>query len=181
MAEEKLPAVGISGNRNVSWNIIGKTVNHGHFEKTRDLRLTSQNCYDSAVTEKKESRLKMDMAIKAPRPTRLSHFEWKPKSKTLRITLDSGSRRKVEWVGLASLMGLKLIPEMKAAVLWASRFRSPTAQRAITGGGWPFGHKKLPVHHFCVGEASGTKETQYGVNDCDQPMMKTIPTRNQQR
>lgn len=37
------------------------------------------------------------MDLKAPRPTRKSVFEWKPNSKTLRITKNIGEARKAHW------------------------------------------------------------------------------------
>jgi hypothetical protein len=37
---------------------------------------------------------------KAPRPTRKSYFEWKPHSKTLRITKSLGVARQAQWVSL---------------------------------------------------------------------------------
>ena len=40
------------------------------------------------------------MAISEPRPTRSCTFKWKPISRTLSITLEHGSRRRVSWIGL---------------------------------------------------------------------------------
>ncbi len=47
------------------------------------------------------------MAKNELRPTRSCHFIWKPISKTLRITLEHGSRRVVSWVGLETKVGLR--------------------------------------------------------------------------
>jgi hypothetical protein len=47
------------------------------------------------------------LALNEPSPTRSFHFEWKPNSRTLRITLDQESRRKVSWVGLKEGVGPK--------------------------------------------------------------------------
>jgi hypothetical protein len=47
------------------------------------------------------------MATHEPRPTRFCDFKWKPRSKTLCIQLEHGSRRKVTWIGLETDMGLK--------------------------------------------------------------------------
>jgi hypothetical protein len=50
---------------------------------------------------------KSKMASNEPRPTRSFHFEWKPRSRTLRISLDQSSRRQVCWMGLEEGVGLK--------------------------------------------------------------------------
>ena len=50
---------------------------------------------------------KSKMALNEPRPTRSFHFEWKPSSRTIRISLDQGSRRQVRWMGLKEGVGLK--------------------------------------------------------------------------
>ncbi len=42
------------------------------------------------------------MALNELRPTRTCHFVWKPISKTIRIMVDSGSRKHVTWAGLES-------------------------------------------------------------------------------
>ncbi len=42
-----------------------------------------------------------------PRPTQLFHFEGKPSPKMLRITMDQGLHRKVEWAGLDTVIGPK--------------------------------------------------------------------------
>ena len=47
------------------------------------------------------------MAKNEPHTTRSCHFIWKSISKTLRITLERGSRRAISWVGLETELGLK--------------------------------------------------------------------------
>jgi hypothetical protein len=47
------------------------------------------------------------LVLQEPRPTRSFHFEWKPKSRTLRIMLDQMSRREVSWVDLEEGVGPK--------------------------------------------------------------------------
>jgi hypothetical protein len=50
---------------------------------------------------------KSKMAPTEPRPTRSFHFEWKPRSRTIRISLDPSSRRQVSWMGLRDGIGLQ--------------------------------------------------------------------------
>ncbi len=45
------------------------------------------------------------MASSEPRPTRYCFFKWKPVSRTLKITLENGTRRRVAWNGLESKIG----------------------------------------------------------------------------
>lgn len=47
------------------------------------------------------------MAKNEPCPTRFCHFEWKPISKTIHITLDQVSHRQVKWAGLEAGVGPK--------------------------------------------------------------------------
>lgn len=47
-----------------------------------------------------DSRLRVPMARKEPRPTRFCNFVWKPNNKTLCITLGQHNRRSVKWVGV---------------------------------------------------------------------------------
>ncbi len=75
MTEEKLPAVGISGIRNASWNQNQQGRNSRPFRKNA----RSEHQPSKPVKEKRESRTRADMAINSSRPTRLSHFVWKPK------------------------------------------------------------------------------------------------------
>ncbi len=47
------------------------------------------------------------LALNEPRPTRQTHFKWKPNSRTLRVMLDHGSRRQVSWVDVQEVAGPK--------------------------------------------------------------------------
>jgi hypothetical protein len=102
------------------------------------------------------------MDNKAPHPTRLSHFAWKPKSKTLRITLNEGSCREVKWTSLGSHNGPKIFKESNKAPSGPpptpnisetqqakTREKGNLAQSARV--------KSNLGSHFCIGEASGTK------------------------
>uniref|UniRef100_A0A2N9IQJ9 Endonuclease/exonuclease/phosphatase domain-containing protein n=1 Tax=Fagus sylvatica TaxID=28930 RepID=A0A2N9IQJ9_FAGSY len=112
--------------------------------------------------EKRDFRQHVLMDNKAPRPTRLSHFAWKPKSKTLRITLNEGSCREVKWTSLGSHNGPKIFKESNKAPSGPpptpnisetqqakTREKGNLAQSARV--------KSNLGSHFCIGEASGTK------------------------
>ena len=113
----------------------------------------------------KDHRVKRDMVIKAPRPTRLSHFVWKPKSNTLRITVNPGSRRIVEWVGLRASNGLKLSEEQNNGPLDSEAQQPISVNKEGVAG--PLDTKTSLVRQFCVGEASGTKEITTESMHCD--------------
>lgn len=55
------------------------------------------------VNESNKPRVELSRA--EPRPTRHFDFTWKPNNKTLRITLQEGSKREAQWVGLSSSRG----------------------------------------------------------------------------
>jgi hypothetical protein len=55
----------------------------------------------------RNSNKRVELATNAPRPTRSFYFEWKPKSYTIQITLDAGSRRRAKWVGLKTKDAVK--------------------------------------------------------------------------
>jgi hypothetical protein len=48
---------------------------------------------------------RVEMSLDEPRPTRLFDFVWKPRNKTLRITVNEGSKREAKWVGLSTPLG----------------------------------------------------------------------------
>ena len=50
---------------------------------------------------------KSKMSLNEPCTIRSFHFEWKPSSRTIRISLDQGSRRQVRWLDLKEEVGLK--------------------------------------------------------------------------
>lgn len=111
--------------------------------------------------EKREFRQRVLMDSKAPRPTRLSHFIWKPISKTLRITLTAGSRKVVKWIGPDSYNGPKIIKEnVKASNGPLPTHNNSEAQQAETKNKGslvqPFGAKSNLGSHYFMGEASGT-------------------------
>ena len=113
----------------------------------------------------KDHRVKRDMVIKAPRPTRLSHFVWKPKSNTLRITVNPGSRRIVEWVGLRASNGLKLSEVQNNGPLDSEAQQPISVNKEGVAG--PLDTKTSLVQQFCVGEASGTKDITTESMPCD--------------
>ena len=157
MTEEKLSAVGISGIRNASWNQNQQGHNSRLFQKNARSAHQPSKPVTIPVKEKRESRTRADMAINSPRPTRLSHFVWKPKSRTLRITVDLGSRRVVEWIGLESSNGPKIIPEEWFSGPLVSEAQQPNIlHKGVVEG--PIDTNKTSFKQFCVGEASGTKE-----------------------
>ncbi len=55
----------------------------------------------------RNSNKRVELATNAPRPSRSFYFEWKPKSYTIQITLDAGSRRRAKWVGLKTKDAVK--------------------------------------------------------------------------
>jgi hypothetical protein len=58
---------------------------------------------------RRDSRPHVNMARNEPRPTRQFHFEWKTFPKMIRIILIQGQRRKVEWTGLDTMVGPKVL------------------------------------------------------------------------
>uniref|UniRef100_A0A2N9G2D1 Reverse transcriptase domain-containing protein n=1 Tax=Fagus sylvatica TaxID=28930 RepID=A0A2N9G2D1_FAGSY len=101
------------GSCNVSWNQNRQDRKSWAFRKNAGFAPKLTKTVTISDTEKK-SRIKVDMATKAPRLTRLSHFEWKPKSTTL-LSVDQ----------------------------WAFKLRSPTAQCVEQrGGGGSFGQQE---------------------------------------
>ncbi len=167
-SEEKLPAAGHAGNRNTHWRHSRQERNSRPFRNSARFAPILPKTDTIRVNEKRESWNHVELANNTPRPTRLSKFEWKPKSKTLRITLDSGSRRKVEWVGLASITGPKIIRDEglpSCGPLIAEAQEPSVLYTGMVDG--PITTKELPVHHFYVGEASGTKDTRMESKICD--------------
>jgi hypothetical protein len=162
VAEEKLPAVGAYRICNVSWNQNRQDRKSWAFRKNAGFAPKLTKTVTISDTEKK-SRIKVDMATKAPRPTRLSHFEWKPKSTTLRITVNSESSRIVEWVGLGASNGLKLV--LTNGPLNSEAQQPNVLNKEVVEG--PLDNKKSSVRQFCVGEASGTKESDTESTPCD--------------
>jgi hypothetical protein len=136
MMEEKPPAVEITGIRNISWNHNHQGRNSRWFRKNTRSAPKPSITVTSQPKEKRESRPRMDMAIKTPRPTRISQFEWKPKSRALRITVDSGSRKKVEWIGLETSIGPNLHPEEPVSGLVGSEAQQPIY--CTKGAWWPY-------------------------------------------
>uniref|UniRef100_A0A2N9F2D7 Reverse transcriptase domain-containing protein n=1 Tax=Fagus sylvatica TaxID=28930 RepID=A0A2N9F2D7_FAGSY len=148
------------GRRGAGWSLF-------EFQGSRPLLPKSVT---NPVTEMKDTRLKMDMAIKAPRPTRLSHFVWKPKAKTLRITVKLGSRRIVEWVDIGAsngvANGLKLASDVQTSGPLDSEAQQPI-KMTNEGVDGLLDTKKPSVSQFYVGEASGTKEINMESTICD--------------
>jgi hypothetical protein len=78
-------------------------------------------------------------------------------ARTLRITVDSGSCRVVEWIGLESSNGPKIIPEERSGGPLVSEAQQPNIlHKGVVEG--PIDTNKTSFKQFCVGEASGTKE-----------------------
>ena len=82
------------------------------FRKSRETRRfkSVSNLIPSVTSLKvrsQSSNSRVELAPNEPHPTRSFYFEWKPKSKTIQISLDPRSRRQAKWVGLDSDDGFK--------------------------------------------------------------------------
>ena len=119
--------------------------------------------------ENRDSRLRVPMASKKPRPTRFCNFVWKPKNKTLHITLGQDNRRSVKWAGVngPTLLQSKMIKSkvgphvdisswVEAQVLEASR------QDKVVDG-----PSNIETHQMCVGETSHSKLDSLESERCD--------------
>jgi hypothetical protein len=160
--DEKLPAVEPHGKRNVQW------------VQTRQQRKSwNRNPARSAIPpktvmlpekENSKSRAPAVMNPETPRPTRNTHFEWKPKSKTLRITLNSGSCRTVEWVGLVSNKGPT--PLTKAPPNSGPKLSETNQPKRDLEG--PPGTEPTSANQIYIGESSGTKDEELESTPCDE-------------
>ena len=153
-AEKNLPAVEPHGKRNGQW------VQTWQQRKSRNRNPARSAIPPKIVTlpekENSKSRALAVMNPETSRPTRNTHFVWKPKSKTLRITLNSGSRRTVEWVGLASNKGptsLTKTPPNSGPKLSETN----QSKRDLEG---PPDTEPILTNRIYIGESSGTKDEE---------------------
>uniref|UniRef100_A0A2N9H3D8 Reverse transcriptase domain-containing protein n=1 Tax=Fagus sylvatica TaxID=28930 RepID=A0A2N9H3D8_FAGSY len=99
---QQLSAVPASSGR---VSVDGVTAERAGSSRTKSRKSRTKSVSDSipSVMENGKSKL----AINESRPIRAFHFEWKLKSRTLRISLNHGYRRKVNWVGFNEGVGPK--------------------------------------------------------------------------
>ena len=97
-------AVGISKSRNHRDSYRG-TRNLG--KAVVDMSKTLQGSKPSATPEIRNSTPRVELSWVEPRPTHFSVFKWNPAGKTIRITIQEGLRREVQWIGLANSSGPK--------------------------------------------------------------------------
>jgi hypothetical protein len=92
-------AVGISKSRNMRDSYRGMHPRKAVMDTSKNLQ---------AVTpEIRTGTPRVELSRVEPRPTHLSVFKWNPAGKTIRITIQEGLRRKVQWVGLSNSSGPK--------------------------------------------------------------------------
>ena len=97
-------AVGISKSRNHR-DLYRGTRNLG--KAVVDMSKTLQGSKPSATPEIRNSTPRVELSRVLPRPTHFSVFKWNSAGKTIRITIQEGLRREVQWVGLANSSGPK--------------------------------------------------------------------------
>jgi hypothetical protein len=111
----------------------------------------------------RDSRSRIILAKKEPRPPRAFHFVWKPKAKTLHITI--GSRREVEWVWLESHFRPKAASGPHSLKL---QLEAQQAEMGVMGSLEVMkGDKAHLVGHCCLGESSGTKLGSPELSSCN--------------
>uniref|UniRef100_A0A2N9IZD1 Reverse transcriptase domain-containing protein n=1 Tax=Fagus sylvatica TaxID=28930 RepID=A0A2N9IZD1_FAGSY len=109
---QQLSAVPASSGR---VSVDGVTAERAGSSRTKSRKSRTKSVSDSipSVMENGKSKL----ALNESRPIRAFHFEWKLKSRTLRISLNHGYRRKVNWVGFNEGVGPKAQKEEAGLIL----------------------------------------------------------------
>jgi hypothetical protein len=162
MTAEKPPVVEPHGKRNAQWVQTRQQRKPRNNNPTRSAILPKS----VMIPEKENSESRVPAAKKSitPRPTRSTKFEWKPKSRTIRITLNMGSRRTVEWVGLETPKGPIIYNE--ASIISGPKVsENNQTQRELVG---PSGTEPTLVNRIYIGESSGTKDEDMESTPCDE-------------
>ena len=167
IVEVRRPAVGLMEDSN------GAKRHFWNSQKSRKIKENERYVPNIPITDtnrelgKSKSRSFIHMAKTEPRPTRSFHFEWRPKSKTLRINLKNGTWKEVEWVGLKPK---QLLEPSKILNRPLSHNLSSEAQKDVFGLQVmldKLSGPKASLNQYCVGEPSGTKGGSTGQITCD--------------
>jgi hypothetical protein len=110
---QQLSAVPASSGRVSVDGVTAERAGSSRTKSRKSRRTKSVSDSIPSVMENGKSKL----ALNESRPTRAFHFEWKPNSRTLRISLNHGYRRKVNWVGFNEGVGPKAQKEEAGLIL----------------------------------------------------------------
>ncbi len=109
------------------------------------------------------------MANKEPQLTRFCNFVWRPKNKTLRITLGQDNHRSMKWAGVngPTLLQPKMIKSKVGPHIDISSWVEAQVLEASRQDKVVDGPSDIETHQMCMGETSHSKLDSLESERCD--------------